>query len=155
MVTFPGPEELGRGLVVVPGGAVPAPFDSVPRIVVDDAVLASAQVTAATAAVLHEAWSERRRVVVELAVPVEALRAPEVERRPPYELDPGFTFERERLQFLVWANTYDGRKPGEPVWWHAVRAARRIGFRPSDPDIIGRPPHGWPAVNPATATLAG
>ncbi len=76
------------------------------------------------AAVLHEAWGERRRIVIELGVPLEALRAPEVERRPPYELDPGFTFERERLQFLVWANTYDARKDGEPIWWHGVRASR-------------------------------
>src|SRR4051794_9597410 len=124
MGNFPGPEELGRGLVVLPGVEVPPPLADAPRLMIDDAVLASPDVTAATAAVLHEAWSERRRVVIELAVPVEALREPEVERRPPYELDPGFTFERERLQFLVWANTYDGRKPGEPVWWHGVRASR-------------------------------
>ncbi|HEY0399114.1 MAG TPA: hypothetical protein VGF00_12040, partial [Acidimicrobiia bacterium] len=90
-MTFSGPEELGRGLVVIPGTAVPAPFEGAPRLVIDEAVLGSPQVTAATAAVLHEAWSERRPVVVELAVSVDALRAPEVEGRPPYELDPGFT----------------------------------------------------------------
>ncbi|HEV8627539.1 MAG TPA: UvrD-helicase domain-containing protein, partial [Acidimicrobiia bacterium] len=123
-MSFPGPEELGRGLVVLPGAAVPAPFGEAPRLTIDEAVLASPQVMEAMAAVLHEAWAERRRVVVELAVPVEALRAPEVEGRPPYELDPGFTFERERLQFLVWANNYDARKPGEPIWWHGVRASR-------------------------------
>jgi ATP-dependent DNA helicase UvrD/PcrA len=123
-VSFPGPEELGRGLVVLPGAAVPAPFAEAPRVTIDEAVLASPQVSGAMAAVLHEAWDERRRIVIELAVPVEALRAPEVEPRPPHELDPGFTFERERLQFLVWANTYDARKPGEPIWWHGVRASR-------------------------------
>jgi hypothetical protein len=123
-VTFPGPEALGRGLVVLPGAAVPEPFGAAPRVVVDENVLASAPASAATAAVLHEAWNERRRIVIELAVPLEALREPEAEHRPPYELDPGFTFERERLQFLVWANTYDARKPGEPVWWHGVRASR-------------------------------
>ena len=123
-MSFPGPDELGRGVVVLPGGAAAAPFAEAPRLTIDEAVLASPQVSAAMAAVLHEAWAERRRVVIELAVPLETLRAPEVERRPPYELDPGFMFERERLQFLVWANNYDARKPGEPIWWHGVRASR-------------------------------
>ena len=109
---------------MLPGAAVPEPFTDVPRVAIDEFVLATPPVTAAMAAVLHEAWCERRRVVVELGVPLEALRAPEPERRPPYELDPGFTFERERLQFLVWANTYDARKAGDPVWWHGVRASR-------------------------------
>jgi DNA helicase-2/ATP-dependent DNA helicase PcrA len=123
-VTFPGPDQLGRGLVVPPGAAVPPAFTGAPRLTIDDGVLASPQVTAAMAAVLHEAWDERRRIVIELGVPPEDLRAAETERRPPYELDPGFTFERERLQFLVWANTYDARKEGEPIWWHGVRASR-------------------------------
>jgi DNA helicase-2/ATP-dependent DNA helicase PcrA len=123
-MSFPGPDELGRGLVVLPGAAVAEPFADAPRLTIDEAVLGSPQVSEAMAAVLHEAWAERRRVVIELAVPLETLRAPEVERRPPYELDPGFTFERERLQFLVWANNYDARKPGDPIWWHGVRASR-------------------------------
>jgi len=123
-VTFPGPDVLGRGLVVLPGAEVPEAFADAPRFTIDEAVLASPQVATAMAAVLHEAWDERRRVVIELGVPLEALRAPEVERRPPYELDPGSTFERERLQFLVWANTYDARKDGDPIWWHGVRASR-------------------------------
>jgi DNA helicase-2/ATP-dependent DNA helicase PcrA len=123
-VSFPGPEVLGRGLVVLPGAALPPPFADAPRVTIDEAVLASPEVAAATAAVLHEAWDERRRVVIEFGVALETLRAPEAERRPPYELDPGFTFERERLQFLVWANSYDGRKDGEPIWWHGIRASR-------------------------------
>jgi DNA helicase-2/ATP-dependent DNA helicase PcrA len=143
-VSFPGPDELGRGLVVLPGATVPPAFSDAPRLTVDDAVLSSPQVTAAMAAVLHEAWDGRRRVVIELAVPPETLRAPEEERRPPYELDPGFTFERERLQFLVWANTYDARKPdGDPVWWHGIRASR-IGATLGGPaDVLV--PDGTPA----------
>jgi DNA helicase II / ATP-dependent DNA helicase PcrA len=142
-VSFPGPDELGRGVVVLPGGAVAAPFAEAPRLTIDEAVLASPQVSAAMAAVLHEAWAERRRVVIELAVPLETLRSPEVERRPPYELDPGFMFERERLQFLVWANNYDARKPGEPIWWHGVRASR-IGATLGGPaDVLL--PYGTPA----------
>ena len=123
-MSFPGPEDLGRGVVVLPGAVVPAALAAAPTVTVDEAVLGSPAALAAMAAVLHEAWDDRRRVVVEVAVSVDALRAPEVERRPPYELDPGFTFERERLQFLGWANNYDARKPGEPIWWHGVRASR-------------------------------
>jgi DNA helicase II / ATP-dependent DNA helicase PcrA len=135
-VTFPGPEELGRGVVVVPGGVAPAPLTGAPRVVVDEAVLASPAAVSATAALLHESWDGRRPVVVELGVPVEALRAPEVERRPAYELEPGFTFERERLQFLVWANTYDARKPGEPIWWHGVRASRAGATLGGPADVV-------------------
>jgi DNA helicase-2/ATP-dependent DNA helicase PcrA len=142
-VSFPGPDELGRGLVVLPGAAVEAPFSEAARLTVDEAVLASPQVMEAMAAVVHEAWGERRRIVIELAVPLETLRAPEAERRPPYELDPGFTFERERLQFLVWANSYDARQPGDPIWWHGVRASR-IGATLGGPaDVLL--PDGTPA----------
>jgi DNA helicase-2/ATP-dependent DNA helicase PcrA len=90
-------------------------------VVIDDAVLAE---PAATADLLQEAWTQRRRVVVELAVPAEALREPEQCVLAPHLLDPGFTFQRERLQFLVWANSYDARGDDAPVWWHGVRAAR-------------------------------
>ncbi|MDQ3945193.1 MAG: UvrD-helicase domain-containing protein, partial [Actinomycetota bacterium] len=119
-MSFPAPDALGRGLVVRPGAPIPPPFAAVPKVVIDDAVLAE---PAATADLLQEAWTRRQRVVVKLAVPAEALREPERCLLAPHLLDPGFTFHRERLQFLVWANTYDARGDA-PVWWHGVRAAR-------------------------------
>jgi DNA helicase-2/ATP-dependent DNA helicase PcrA len=135
---------------------LPPAFAGAPRVTVDEAVLASPPATAALAAELHEAWNGRRRVVVELAVPLEALREPEADGRPPYELDPGFTFERERLQWLVWANTYDARKPGEPIWWHGVRASR-IGATLGGPaDVVladGTP--AWCDGGPRRPVLAG
>ncbi|MGH8974411.1 MAG: ATP-dependent helicase, partial [Acidimicrobiia bacterium] len=121
-MTFPAPDALGRGLVVRPGAPVPPPFADVPRVVIDDAVLAE---PAATADLLGEAWTGRRRVVVELGVAPEALREPERCLDAPHLLEPGFTFQRERLQFLVWANNYDAAtRPDGPVWWHGVRAGR-------------------------------
>jgi DNA helicase-2/ATP-dependent DNA helicase PcrA len=75
--------------------------------------------------VLHRAWLERRPVVVELSADPEALREPERHVGAVYALAPGFTFLRERLQFLVWANTYDARA-GDPVWWHGRKAVRRL-----------------------------
>ncbi|MDQ6726765.1 MAG: ATP-dependent helicase, partial [Actinomycetota bacterium] len=111
-----GPSALGRGLVVGPGASVPAAWEGIERIRVEDASAAGA---------LHEAWSQRRPVVVELVIDAAELKAPQTDTRPPYELGPGFDFERERLHFLVWANTYDGRAAGtDPVWWHGVRAGR-------------------------------
>ena len=140
-MTFPGPDALGRGLVVGPGADVPAGWGEVARVRVDEEVLAD---PSAALAVLHAAWASRRRVVVELAVDAGRLREPERERRPAYELDPSFEFRRERLHFLVWANTYDGRNPVQPpVWWHAVRAIRDRGATPGGPaDVVlpdGRP----------------
>jgi DNA helicase-2/ATP-dependent DNA helicase PcrA len=123
-MTVSAPAALGRGIVVGSGAGDPAGFAGVPRVRVDDEVLADPAAGGVVDA-LQEAWCRRRPVVVELAVPAEDLKAPEVCGAEPWTLDPGFTFERERLHFLVWANTYDGRtNPDEPVWWHGVRAGR-------------------------------
>ncbi|MDP1805373.1 MAG: hypothetical protein Q8K72_09420, partial [Acidimicrobiales bacterium] len=125
--------ELGRGVVVAPGADAPVAWADAPRIRVDD--------ESATAP-LHEAWSQRRPVVVELAIDAGELKRPETEARPPYAIGPGFEFTRERLHFLVWANTYDARS-GEPVWWHGVRAGR-LGAEVGGPaDVVL--PDGTPA----------
>ncbi|HEX2119033.1 MAG TPA: ATP-dependent DNA helicase UvrD2 [Acidimicrobiales bacterium] len=127
------PAALGRGLVLLPGGAVPAGWEDVPRLRVEGEDAAGP---------LHEAWSRRRPVVVELAVDPAELKQPQTDSRPPYELGPGFEFGRERLHFLVWANTYDCRS-GEPVWWHGVRASR-LGAEMGGPaDVVL--PDGTPA----------
>jgi len=124
-MTTPGPPELGRGVVVLPGMAPPAPWEGCPRLVVGPETLADPEAALET---LQQAWFERRPVVVELAVDPTSLRAPEVCHRPVYDLSPRFEFSRERLQFLVWANTYDARG-GDPVWWHGRKAARSFADR--------------------------
>ena len=53
------PPALGRGLVVSPGAAPPPGWGDVARIRVDDET---------AAAPLHEAWSQRRAVIVELGI---------------------------------------------------------------------------------------
>jgi DNA helicase-2/ATP-dependent DNA helicase PcrA len=78
--------------------------------------------------VLHRAWSERRAVVVELTADPSSLREPERYDGPVYGLTPAFEFTRERLQFLVWANSYDARG-GTPIWWHGRKAARKFAAR--------------------------
>ncbi len=113
---------LGRGVVVAPGAPVPEPWAGCRHVAVDPAALAD---PVAVVAELHEAWLVREPVVVELDVPTDDLRAPERWTGSVYDLAPDFTFSRERLQFLVWANTYDARSAGEPIWWHGRKAARR------------------------------
>lgn len=125
--SFPGPDALGRGVVVAAGAPTPHGFDGVRRFVVDDEVAAA---PAALAAVLHRRWLDRRRFVLELAADNDALRAPETTDLPPYELPADFTFHRERLHFLTWANTYDLRS-GQPIWWHGELAQRRTDAGPS------------------------
>ncbi len=87
--------------------------------------------------VLHHHWVQRTPVVIELGVDQEALREPERCERPVYELGPSFSFARERLHFLVWANNYDARGAA-PIWWHGRKTARAFaddGVRmPDEPD---------------------
>ena len=118
---YPGPPELGRGVVVGPGAEPPGPWASSPRVAVGAEQLTD---PSSVLAELHSAWAARVPLVIELAVDAAQLRVPQYFSGAVYELDPGFGFAVERLQFLVWANTYDARH-GEPIWWHGRKAARR------------------------------
>ena len=146
-MTFPGPEELGRGLVVTAGADLAAGLAVArgwERVRVDGSLLADAPAEATwsagdggapepdatgrlgeTVERLHRAWACRRRVVVELDLPgetLEWLRRPAAVEIPVYQLGAEFTLLTERLQFLLWRNNYDARS-GEPVWWWARKAA--------------------------------
>jgi DNA helicase-2/ATP-dependent DNA helicase PcrA len=121
-VTHPGPMALGRSVVVRSGAEPPEAWADAPRIVVGpDALHAPVQLVEA----LQEVWSRRRSVVIELGVDPDDLRDPERYVGPVHALTPGFTFWRERLQFLVWANAYDARD-GDVVWWHGRKVIRRL-----------------------------
>ena len=125
---FPGPAALGRNVIVGAGAPVPGGFPTdAPRLVVDDDVLAH---PGPAVAFLHGRWVRRQPTVIELAADNTALQQPEVDDRAPWDLPRGFTFLRERLAFLVWANSYDARG-GAPVWWDAELAVRG-GATPGD-----------------------
>jgi len=126
-VTAPGPDALGRGVVVADGVAPPPAWSAAPVVVVDDAVLADPGPTVRR---LHEAWASRERVVVDLRVDPLRFRRPVSYPDVPWELLPTFEPWLDRLHFLVWANTYDARS-GEPVWWWGRKAAR-IGGTAAD-----------------------
>ena len=124
---FPGPGELGRGVVVAPG--VPSPLPGADRVIVDADVLAGEPLLEHTVERLHLAWVTRCPITVELGADPEELRRPVVERSHPWQLGPGYTLLRERLHFLVWANNWDCRRE-RPIWWWSTKAAAlgaRIG----------------------------
>jgi len=124
-VTVPGPRALGRGVIVAAGEPVPPAWSGAPVVRIDEAALAD---PADVVERLHEAWATRTPVVVELAADPASFRAPrsysEDDIGPTWLLDPGFDPAYDRLHFLVWANTYDARESGDPVWWWGRKAAR-------------------------------
>ncbi|HVF14721.1 MAG TPA: ATP-dependent DNA helicase UvrD2 [Acidimicrobiales bacterium] len=129
----PGPPALGRGVVVMADGEIPAAWAGSPVVVVDDGAVAD---PAACVDELHRAWAERRPVVVALAIDPTRLREPESWVVEPWTVGPAFEAWHDRLHFLVWANNYDARADGEPVWWWG-RKAERVGARSQPPDTPG------------------
>ena len=117
----PAPAELGRGVVVAPGAAPPEPWRSCPRVYLGDAELARPGPVLECAppgvARAHAGGGRARPSTPTGCGPPHRFDG------PVYDLTPGFEFEVERLQFLVWANNYDARG-GDPVWWHGRKAAR-------------------------------
>ena len=124
-MTGPGPPELGRGVVVSPGTSPPEPWNGCPRVAIDPETIID---PGAAIEALQRAWFDRQPVVVEMAVDSQVLLGRETCERPVHDLSPDFEFTRERLHFLVWANTYDARS-GHPIWWHGRKAARRLAGR--------------------------
>jgi len=134
-------------VVVLAGQAAPAAWSGSQRVVVDGTATRAPCEVVTT---LHEAWSRRRPVVIELGVDPRELRRPISCHISPYALTPRFELLEDRLHFLVWANAYDARrgagtggfglgfdvceKPGsrpdtssgDLVWWHGWKAARRF-----------------------------
>ncbi|MGH9077801.1 MAG: UvrD-helicase domain-containing protein, partial [Acidimicrobiales bacterium] len=121
-MTAPGPAALGRGVVVTAGQEPPAPWAEAPVVTVGEAALAD---PAGVVATLHGHWARRRPVVVALAVDPARFRRPRAQEVEPWRLDAGHEVWEDRLQFLVWANNYDGRGDGARWWW--ARKAARLG----------------------------
>ncbi|MPZ52046.1 MAG: AAA family ATPase [Acidimicrobiia bacterium] len=130
-IPFPGPEVLGRGLVVGPADDLPGVALSWPTITIDDTALEKAADTAET---LRSWWLERTPSVVILAVPFALLRRGETSDVAPHDLSPGFTFHRDAIHFLIWANRYDARG-GELVWHHSDRAMSLGAERGTETDV--------------------
>lgn len=151
----PDPLPLGRSVVVRPGQPAPAAWGSCERVRV-------ANVDAATADRVDEAWHSRTSLVVELA-PGLGLDDPgeppaeSVTGLQPWEWEVDLDLVGERLHHAVWANSVDARDG--PLRYHWADRAVALGA-PVDPsgraDVVL--PDGRPAIcdgGPLDAALAG
>jgi DNA helicase II / ATP-dependent DNA helicase PcrA len=115
---------LGRGVIVTDGDSVPAPWAAAESVTIEQATLDSPSLIVER---LHGCWSTRRPVVVRLAVDPGAFRTPQTITGEPWMHSPGTEPWLDRLHYLVWANNYDARGAGAPVWWWARKANRLLG----------------------------
>ncbi|HUS41995.1 MAG TPA: ATP-dependent DNA helicase UvrD2 [Ilumatobacteraceae bacterium] len=107
-----GPDQLGRHVLIEPGGSIPAPWTGCDRLVIDETALLAPGHALGRLRLAHHSAT---RLVIELAAAFE--REPMLmTEAAPYELGPTFQFELEELHHLVWANTVDARDPERPVW---------------------------------------
>jgi DNA helicase-2/ATP-dependent DNA helicase PcrA len=128
-MTFPGPDTLGRGIVVRPGAPVPTGLGDAAVVTIDAATLDGPAALGTIVDRLHRSWVRRERLVVVWDLPDDALSVDERSDEPPWRLDAGFLFPLERLRFLVFTNNYDARS-GDPRWWWAYKAQRSLGATP-------------------------
>ena len=129
---MPGPDALGRGIVVRVGGDPPPPWSTCDRVRVDGVALAD---PSAVLARLRTAAHDGERVVIELDDAVDGeLGDPTEPPAPvvhgdPHGLGPTFSFAVEELHHLVWSNAVDGRDPAHPSW-RLLDQAIAAGARP-------------------------
>ena len=117
----PGPIALGRGVVVADAAAVPAAWAGAPTVTIDETVLVN---PFAIVEQMHLFWASRTPYVVVLGVDPARFRTPESITDEVWRLTPNTEPSFDRLHFLIWANTYDARSPGDPIWWWGRKAAR-------------------------------
>jgi DNA helicase-2/ATP-dependent DNA helicase PcrA len=134
------PTVLGRSVVVDAGAEPPGPWGTCERIEVDETALGA---PAAVVTALHRAWVSRTPVVISLGVDPARFRAPRSVSEGPWTLGPRFELWEDRLQFLVWTNSYDAREAtAAPVWWWGRKAARLGASVDGPADVVlpdGRP----------------
>ena len=112
-----GPACLGRGVLVSPGQAPPGVWADAERVVVNAAALDSG-----AGRVLRDAWSSRRRVVIEMHGPVPG-PGQTIHRRW-WDLHPGVTLGSDVWHHLLTANTVDARDLDRPGFVPAAKAEK-------------------------------
>ncbi len=108
----PGPDALGRAVLITPGQEVPEPWVNAPIVRIDaDSLRRPGEALGA----LRLARRTSTRLVIELDVDFDAdpMSATDV---APFELGPRFAFDLDELHHLVWSNTIDARNPERHVW---------------------------------------
>ncbi len=131
MVGIAGPAALGRSVVVGDEAGLPAPWADAERVVIDDTALVE---PAGVVTALHRLWGGRQPAAIVLRVDPDRFRRPNDIAVEPWTLPAAFELWHDRLQFLVWANSYDARDAGDPpVWWWARKAVRLGAGEQPDP----------------------
>ncbi|MGF1618389.1 MAG: ATP-dependent DNA helicase UvrD2 [Acidimicrobiia bacterium] len=125
-ISFPGPEVLGRSVVVKPGFPAPEAWADAERVTIDTALLVDPERLAAVVVDAQLRYVQRTPTVYELGVPAAELNRTVSLDVDPVELGSDFTFLRERLTKAVWHNSYDATGD-ELVWWWSRKAEARVG----------------------------
>ncbi|MET0908409.1 MAG: ATP-dependent DNA helicase UvrD2 [Ilumatobacteraceae bacterium] len=108
----PGPDALGRAVLIVPGQAVPEPWTSAPVVRVDADTLND---PGTALGALRVARQTAARLVIELDIAFDDDPRSSTGAAP-FELGPRFAFDLDELHHLVWSNTIDARNPDRWVW---------------------------------------
>lgn len=116
----PGPRALGRSIVLSLEDPVPAAWAGALEVTVTNADL---QRRTSTVDLLHREWARRRPLVIRLCVDANDLRTPARWTQPLWQLGRRFDPWTDRLLFLVWNNSYDGRDGRTPRWYWTTKAA--------------------------------
>ena len=128
---IPGPRALGRSIVLARGDPIPPAWSGMPEIPVTQADLEKRTDTVDR---LHRAWASRQPLVIRLLVDANTLRRRATWRVPLWELDRRFEPWTDRLLFLVWNNSYDGRGGRSPRWhWTTLAAKAGAEAAPAGP----------------------
>ena len=132
-VDWAGPDELGRGLVVLAGVAPPGPWAE--AAVFRLAFGVTGQLAAdAPLEELVACWVGRRRFVVELDASsgsVDPFGAAERDERAPWAVGVGFEFRAERLAVLLGQHAVDARDP-LGARYRPAEVAVALGASPGD-----------------------
>lgn len=123
----PGPRALGRSIVLAAGDPVPDEWSGAPEVAVTHTDLVK---RTATVDRLHRDWARRQPLVIRLLVDTDALRRPVTWTAPLWTLGRRFDPWTDRLLFLVWNNSYDGRGGRSPRWYWTTKAAQ-AGAQPT------------------------
>lgn len=118
----PGPDELGRHLIVASGQDAAGPWIDCTRISVDSGVVSDPR---QAIAFLRAAALAGERLVIELGVDFDRLPMLMTDAAPE-AVGAKFSFVGDELHSLIWSNSVDGRGD-EPVW-HALDQAVGSGL---------------------------
>ncbi len=132
----PGPDALGRHVVIQPGGTPPDAWARAPVVSIDSTTLAS---PGALLDQFRRAARDRSRLVIEFdeRLGFGPERPPRtIHEGEPYTLTPSFDLALDEVHHHLWANSVDYRDPIAPRW-SLLDAACELGATPTAEGEVG------------------